>query len=238
MAADPFKPVLKVLLVDDVPDTRQVVAVMLEKAGHVVFATESGDSALSLLNHEKVDVIVLDILMPEMDGLSVLKTIRGTSQAPILMLTAISNAGIMEQSYLMGADDYMVKPFTREKLIARIERLAARVKPAIETSPSNLPIDCWLDVDNHLLIKGGTAINLTELETKIMSRLMETAGMEVSTGELYQAGWGGDHTPLLTMRSMVETVIKDLQSKIEADPDFPQIILPTRDGFTFNPDQT
>jgi OmpR family response regulator RpaB len=81
-----------------------------------------------------VDVILLDIMMPEMDGLSILESIRATSEAPILMLTAISNAAIMEQSYLMGANDYIVKPFTREKLIDRIERLGIKTKPARKSS--------------------------------------------------------------------------------------------------------
>jgi len=126
---NPFKPTLKVLLVDDDPDTRQIVSMMIEKAGHVLITTGSGAAALSLLNREKVDVILLDIMMPEMDGLRVLKTIRTTSDAPILMLTAISDAAIMEQCYLMGANDYIVKPFTREKLVDRIERLGAKRKP-------------------------------------------------------------------------------------------------------------
>ncbi len=123
MTAEPSKPILKVLLVDDDADTRQIVSVMVAKAGHVLLTTGSGKDALALLRREKVDVILLDIMMPEMDGLSILETIRATSDAPILMLTAISNATIMQQSYYLGADDYIVKPFTREKLIDRIERL-------------------------------------------------------------------------------------------------------------------
>ena len=131
---NPFKPVLKVLLVEDDPDSRQVVSMMIEKAGHVLITTGSGSTALAMLNREKVDVILLDIMMPEMDGLSILKTIRTTSEAPVIMLTAISDAAIMEQCYLMGANDYIVKPFTREKLIDRIERLGAKRKPGSKSS--------------------------------------------------------------------------------------------------------
>lgn len=236
MSVDPFKPILKVLLVDDDPDTRQVVTMMVEKSGHVVITTGSGNAALSLLNREKVDVIVLDIMMPEMDGLSILETIRTTSDAPILMLTAISNAAIMEQSYLLGADDYMVKPFTREKLVDRIERLGSRVRPTAVTGLPDWTARLWLDTKNNLLIRQGTAVDLTDIETKIMNRLMETPCLEVSITDLYLAGWGTTEASALAARTMVEDVIKNLHNKIEEDPAAPVILTVTRDGFTFNPD--
>lgn len=236
MTIDPFKPILKVLLVDDDPDTRQVVSLMIEKSGHVLLATGSGSAALSLLNQEKVDVILLDIMMPEMDGLSILETIRTTSEAPIIMLTALSNAAIMEQSFTMGANDYIVKPFTREKLIERIERLGTRAKH--DARPTHAPWTArfWLDVNNRLLIREGTAIDLTELETRLMSRLIETPCLEVSDTELYLAGWGTAEVSALMIRSMVEDVLTGLQQKLEANPDLPKILTATRNGFTFNPD--
>lgn len=236
MTAEPSKPILKVLLVDDDADTRQIVSVMVAKSGHVLLTTGSGRDALTLLRREKVDVILLDIMMPEMDGLSILETIRSTSDAPILMLTAISSAAIMEQSYIMGADDYIVKPFTREKLIDRIERLGFRVKHTIETPQANWSTRFWLDVRNRLLIREGTAVDLTETETNIMNRLMEYPCVEVSDVDLYLAGWGTTETSALTVRAMVEEVIKSLQTKLETNPEVPKILTATRDGFTFNPD--
>lgn len=236
MTAEPSKPIYKVLLVDDDADTRQIVSVMIAKAGHVLLTTGSGSEALSLLSHEKVDVILLDIMMPEMDGLSILETIRATSDAPILMLTAISNAAIMEQSYIMGADDYIVKPFSREKLIDRIERLGSRVKPVVNSSQPNWSSRFWLDTRNNLLIREGTAVDLTEVEAKIMNRLMEYPCTEVSDADLYFAGWGDTELSTRTVRMMVEEVIASLQAKLEYNPDFPLILTATRDGFTFNPD--
>lgn len=236
MTVDPFKPILKVLLVDDDPDTRQVVTMMIEKAGHVLITTGSGSAALSLLNREKVDVILLDIMMPEMDGLSILETIRTTSEAPVLMLTAISNAAIMEQSYLLGANDYIVKPFTREKLIDRVERLAAKTKPASKSALPSWSAHFWLDMNNKLLIRQGTAVDLTDLEAKLMNRLMESPCVEVSNTELYLVGWGTTEASVLTVRTMVEDILLGLQQKLEEDPGIPKILTATRDGFTFNPD--
>lgn len=236
MTAEPSKPILKVLLVDDDADTRQIVSVMVAKAGHVLLTTGSGSAALSLLNREKVDVILLDIMMPEMDGLSILETIRATSDAPILMLTAISNAAIMQQSYILGADDYIVKPFSREKLIDRIERLGTKAKPPVATAKAGWSSRFWLDVRNKLLIREGTAVELTETETRIMNRLMEYPCVEVSDTDLYLSGWGVSETSALIMRSMVEEVMVSLQAKLEANPEIPTILTATRDGFTFNPD--
>ena len=123
MSVDPFKPILKVLLVDDDPDTRQVVTMMVEKSGHVVITTGSGNAALSLLNREKVDVIVLDIMMPEMDGLSILETIRTTSDAPILMLTAFSDQNLIEEASSLPIHGYLIKPIKPEELAAAIAAL-------------------------------------------------------------------------------------------------------------------
>lgn len=236
MTAEPSKPILKVLLVDDDADTRQIVSVMVAKAGHVLLTTGSGRDALALLHREKVDVILLDIMMPEMDGLSILETIRATSDAPILMLTAISNAAIMQQSYVLGADDYIVKPFTRQKLIDRIERLGSRVSHPVENPRARWTSRFWLDVKNGLLIRDGTAVDLTEIEAKIMYRLMEYPCLEVSNADLYETGWGSAEVSVGTARSMVEEVFRSLQSKLEANPDVPKILTATRDGFTFNPD--
>lgn len=237
MTVDPFKPVLKVLLVDDDPETRQVVTMMVEKAGHVLLATGSGIAALSLLNREKVDVILLDIMMPELDGINLLETVRATSDVPILMVTAISNAAIMQQCYHLGADDYIVKPFTREKIIGRIERLAAKAR-ASSTTTKKAPWTnrFWLDSANHLLVNQGSAIDLSDAETKLLARIMETPCQEVSDTDLYLAGWGAAEASAHTIRSMVEITIRGLQLKIEEDPEVPVILTTTRDGATFNPD--
>jgi len=233
---NPTQRILKILLVDDDADTRQMVTLMIEKAGHEVHTTASGIDALALLTRKKMDVILLDILMPEMDGLSLLETIRMTSEAPVLMLTAVSHAEIMQQAYVMGADDYVVKPFTREKLLDRILRLADRVVGSTPTPAPTWTSRYWLDTANNILVHNGTAINLTTLECQLLQKMMESPYQELTDRALYEAGWGTDAVPSTVLEERVLGTIKGLQIKLEEDPTEPKILLITPDGYIFNPE--
>ncbi len=236
MSDVPSKRKLKILLIDDDPDTRELVTMMVEKAGHRIQATAHGQAGLLLLEHEKIDIVLLDIMMPDVDGLNVLTSIRKTSKAPVLMLTALSDTGIMQQSYLLGADDYMVKPFTMNKLIERIERLARQLPPSSEPEEPAWSKNYKLDETNEILEHAGLAIELTPTETRLFKRLMQDAYIEVTTGELYSAGWGREMLPARTMQALVDNTIRNMQGKIEANPDQPQILLHTEVGYLFKPD--
>ena len=227
---------LKVLLVDDDADTRQMVTLMLEKAGHEIRTMGSGSDALALLSHERMDVILLDILMPELDGLSLLETIRMTSEAPVLMLTAVANAEIMQHAYVMGADDYIVKPFTREKLLDRIYRMANKSTVPTPAPAPSWTSRYWLDAANHILIHNGAAIDLTQVETIVLQRLMESAYQEVSDLDLHESGWGTDPVGARTLQERVESTIRGIQLKLEDDPAQPKIMISTAEGFVFNPE--
>jgi DNA-binding response OmpR family regulator len=233
---NPTQRILKILLVDDDADTRQMVTLMVEKAGHEVHTTASGIDALALLTRKKMDVILLDILMPEMDGLSLLETIRMTSEAPVLMLTAVSHAEIMQQAYVMGADDYVVKPFTREKLIDRIYRLADRVAGSTPTPAATWTSRYWLDAANNILVHNGTAINLSSLECQLLQKMMESPYQELTDQALYEAGWGTGSVPSAVLEERVLGTFKGLHIKLEEDPTEPKILLITPDGYIFSPE--
>jgi two-component system, OmpR family, response regulator len=227
---------LKILLVDDDPDTRQLVSMIIEKAGHKIQTTGHGKAALTLLQHEKVDMILLDIMMPEIDGMSVLESVRQVSTAPVLMLTALSDAHIMEQCYMLGADDYIVKPFAMNKLLERLDRLALQLPSSSDIQDMPWASTYKLDVDRNALTHAGLSIDLTPNETHLLNKLMENAYIEVSIGDLYEAGWGLEQLPVRTMHALVENTIRGLQSKLEQDPDNPRILLATNTGYSFNPE--
>ncbi|MCX7976223.1 MAG: response regulator transcription factor [Bellilinea sp.] len=227
---------LKILLVDDDADTRQLVTMIVEKAGHKIQTAGHGQAALALLEHETFDIILLDIMMPEVDGLNVLESIRRVSTAPVIMLTALSDAGIMEQSYFMGADDYIVKPFAMSKLLERIDRVA-RTLPPQETSETPAWISNYqLDLNNNTLVRGGIMIDLNPTEARLLSCLMENVYSEVPVPTLYEVGWGREVLPQRTMQALVENTIRSLQTKLEDDPQNPQIITRTDNGFCFIPE--
>lgn len=234
--SNPTQRILKILLVDDDADTRHMVTMMIEKAGHEVHTTASGIDALALLTRKKMDVILLDILMPEIDGLSLLETIRMTSEAPVLMLTAVSHAEIMQQAYVMGADDYVVKPFSREKLLDRIYRLADRVTSSTPMPAATWTSRYWLDTANNILVHNGTAINLSTLECQLLQKMMDSPYQELTDLALYEAGWSTGSVPSSVLEERVLGTIKGLQIKIEEDPTEPKILLITPDGYIFNPE--
>ncbi|MEN4011514.1 MAG: response regulator transcription factor [Bellilinea sp.] len=227
---------LRILLVDDDADTRQLVSMIIEKAGHKIQTTGHGKAALTLLEHERFDIILLDIMMPEVDGLSTLESIRQVSSAPVIMLTALSDAGIMEQSYLMGADDYIVKPFAMAKLIERIDRLARSLPLSEGTETSAHASHYKLDLNNNTLVRGGIVLDLNPNEARLLSCLMDNAYVEVPLPSLYEAGWGKEMLPQRTMQALVENTIRSLQNKLEEDALTPQIVIRTENGFSFIPE--
>jgi DNA-binding response OmpR family regulator len=227
---------LKILLVDDDPDTCRMVSFMVEKAGHAIHTTGNGQDALNFLNQERMDVILLDILMPDMDGLTLLEIIRGTSETPILMLSAVSHSEIMQQCYIRGADDYVIKPFTREKLLDRIYRLANKVSAPVESATPSWTMRYWLDTVNHKLVHDGTAISLSDTETLVLEKLMDFPYKVVTDVELYSAGWGTGTIAPRTMEELVLGTVKGLQLKIEEDPSLPKILLISADGYIFSPE--
>ncbi len=227
---------LKILLVDDDADTRQLVTMIVEKAGHKIQTAGHGQDALTLLEHETFDIILLDIMMPDVDGLNVLESIRRVSTAPVIMLTALSDAGIMEQSYFMGADDYIVKPFAMSKLLERIDRAARTLPPQDTVEPPGWSSNYQLNLNNNTLVRGGILIDLNPTEARLLSCLMDNVYSEVATATLYEAGWGSEVLPQRTMQALVENTIRSLQNKLEEDPQNPHIITRTENGFCFIPE--
>lgn len=235
MAPQPPPSKLKILLVDDDLDTRELVAMMFTNSGHKLLTTGQGKSALTLLEHEKVDLILLDIMMPELDGLMMLEQVRKVSAAPVLMLTALSDPRIMERSYLLGADDYLIKPFTKNKLFERIERLARQLTTFVEDSKAAWHEDYKIDIEKGELVFHGRALEMTSNELRLLARLMENPYVEINLMDLYEAVWGREPLPMRTRQALVESAVTSLREKLEDEPNNPKILQSSENGWTFCP---
>ncbi len=182
-----------ILIVDDEPDVIEILRFHLNGAGFEVTASENGKDALQKARRLKPDLIVLDLMLPEMDGLEVCKCLRRdptTENIPVLMLTA--RAGEIDRvlGLEIGADDYVVKPFSPRELVLRIKKLLQR-SPAAEESPSSYRYQALLvDLSRHRVTVDGVAVELTATEFKLLSMLIRNRGRVQTRDRLLQEVWG------------------------------------------------
>ena len=202
---------LRILLAEDDQDTRQFVERGLGELGHNVVAAVNGEDALHLALTERVDVIVLDRMMPELDGFSVLKRLRaGGVSAPVLMLTALGRIEDRVDGLEAGADDYLVKPFAFSELAARIQALGRRSAPAsITTKLSAGEIE--MDLLTREVRRGGKTILLQPREFRLLEELMRHAGEFVTRTMLLERVWDFHFDP---QTKIVETHMSRLRSKL------------------------
>jgi DNA-binding response OmpR family regulator len=229
---------LNILLVDDDTELHKIMKVLLNAAGHSMLSAYSGTETLEILKTEKVDVVILDVTMPTMDGLEVLREIRTTTDIPVLMLTAISMENTIQNAFLLGADDYLIKPFSPKQVLERINKLFFHVSDlpggmneelntkSIKFSPSNRKCEV-----------NGRPVELSEVEVRLFLHLMRNPDVTCSYASLIQAGWGrGDKTTLQDVE-MLQMAINRLRSKIETNLDQPEYIpLMTSEGYIFRSD--
>ncbi len=202
---------LRILLAEDDQATRQFVERGLGELGHNVVAAVNGEDALYLALSERVDVIVLDRMMPELDGLSVLKRMRaGGVSAPVLMLTALGRIEDRVDGLEAGADDYLVKPFAFSELAARIQALGRRSAPASVTTQLSAG-EIEMDLLTREVRRGGKAILLQPREFRLLEELMRHAGEFVTRTMLLERVWDFHFDP---QTKIVETHMSRLRSKL------------------------
>jgi DNA-binding response OmpR family regulator len=221
-----------ILLIEDDPLIRGPVVRALESAGHQAATATDGASGLKLAL--EADLIILDILLPEMDGWEVCKAIRQRSTVPILMLTALSDEVDRVLGLELGADDYLTKPFSTRELMARVKALLRRVEMDRQDtkSPRTIQIrDIVLDLDTRQVTKNGAALSLRYKEFELLSLLVIHAGEVVSRAEIFDQIWGTDW--LGDMRTL-DVHIRWLREKLEDDPGNPKLIQTVRGvGYRF-----
>lgn len=224
----------KILIVDDEPQIRRVLRTTLTSQNYTVAESKSGDEALEQFREERPDLILLDVNMPGRSGLEVCQEIRTTSDVPIIMLTVRNTERDKVQALDAGADDYVVKPFGSEELMARIRAALRRAAPA-EAMPPFVSADFQVDFEKRAVTVGGRPVRLTPKEFELLRQLVANQGKVLSHRRLLQAVWGpdyGDETEYLRV------FINQLRKKIERDPHHPCYIhTEPWVGYRFEPPQ-
>jgi two-component system, OmpR family, KDP operon response regulator KdpE len=211
----------KVLIVDDEPQIRRVLRTTLSSQGYTVVEARSGDEALEEIRHERPDLILLDVNMPGRSGLETCSEIRATSDIPIIMLTVRNTERDKVQALDAGADDYVVKPFGVEELMARIRAALRRVAPA-ESLPPFLSADLKIDFEKRTVMVKGQPVRLTPKEFELLRQLVANQGKAIGHRRLLQAVWGPDYGE---ETEYLRVFINQLRKKIESDPGNPRYII-------------
>lgn len=220
----------RVLVVDDEPSLAQTVSYTLRREGFEVLTAGDGLAALEAVRSHPPDLIVLDLLLPGLDGLELCRRIRRRSAVPILILTARGDEVDRVVGLEVGADDYLAKPFSMRELVARIRALLRRRELLIEELRGGQPDgrddvlvaagEITIDVAAHQVTRRGELISLTPKEFALLETLVRHRGQVLSPGQLLQHVWGYADTDTRT----VTVHIRSLRAKIEDDPSNPRLI--------------
>jgi DNA-binding response OmpR family regulator len=219
-----------VLIVEDDPNTASLVQTYLERDGFQVIKAEDGETALRLAKQHKPGFVVLDIMLPHLDGWEVCRQLRTFSDVPILMLTAREEEIDRVTGLSLGADDYVVKPFSPRELVARVKAILRRVRP-MEPAESDI-LSCGgllVEPGKHKVSLDKVAVNLTVSEYKLLCALMRAPGRVFSRGELLSHFYQYGET---VIDRVIDVHIGNLRQKIEKDPAKPSYILTVR-GFGY-----
>jgi two-component system, OmpR family, response regulator len=203
---------MKILVIEDDRQTADYLAKGLRQEGHIVEVSYDGRDGLFRAASEQFDVMIIDRMLPELDGLAVVKTIRGAGiKTPILILTALGGIDDRVTGLEAGSDDYLVKPFAFAELVARVNALARRA-PFANTETSHKVADLEMDLLKRRVVRAGTTIDLTPLEFKLLEYLMRHRGRVVTRTMLLEEVWGFHFDP---KTNVVETHISRLRAKID-----------------------
>ena len=221
-----------ILVVDDEPQIRRVLRSTLTTQGYVITEAKTGEEALEALRKERPDLVLLDMNMPGMGGIETCREIRGASDAPIIMLT-VRNAERDKVAALdAGADDYVVKPFGIEELLARIRAALRRYAPG-DALPPFVSKDLKIDFEARQVTVGDRHVHLTPKEYDVLKHLVANQGKPLTHRRLLQAVWGPDYGE---ETESLRVVINQLRKKLEADPARPKyIVTELWVGYRFQP---
>ena len=221
----------KILIVDDEPALRLILTTRLSLAGYQVVAAADGEEALEVYAKEDPDLIVLDVMMPKMDGYGVCQALRQESNVPIIMLTALGDVGDGITGLQLGADDYLAKPFSPKELEARIACVLRRVKDrrnTVETDRTTIQVGTLrIDTRKRQVFREDRRIRLTHTEFSLLELLFNRNGEAVPRAEILQTLWGYAPRVQADMR-VVDVHVARLRSKLEDDPRNPEVILTVR----------
>jgi len=224
----------KILLVEDDGVLCDTLRYNLERQGYEVLSTCNGASGLDLARQGRPDLIILDIMLPDLDGLSICRILRNESNVPIMMLTARKDEIDRVAGFEMGADDYVVKPFHLGELLARVRVILRRGRPPFEQMQREVLTtdDLRIDTGSRRAFRGECELTLSQKEFDLLVTLMRNQGLALSRDLLIERVWGWD---FVGDPRTVDVHIRWLREKIEADPSRPAYIQTVRGiGYRFD----
>lgn len=212
-----------ILVADDNPETRELIGLVLKDARMEVIFAENGSELLVRWRSNQVDLIILDVMMPVMDGFEACRRIRRVSDIPIIFLTARDQEREVVNGFEIGADDYIVKPFRPAEFVARIQAILNRLERQRADSGRRLFFDnLVLDLDARKVVARGKTIEVTPLEFQLLQYLMQNIGVVISKENLLQNVWG--YAKAAGDMNLIEAAIRRLRRKLELDPSEPEYI--------------
>jgi DNA-binding response OmpR family regulator len=210
----------RILVVDDEPAVTDLLAYNLRKAHYDVLIAADGRTALALAGESKPDLILLDLMIPEVDGLDVCRELRKSSSVPIIMITARGEEVDRVVGLEIGADDYVTKPFSVRELMARVKAVLRRSLQEKNDEPAEQPStilrgpgDLLMDVERRAVNVGDTSMELTRLEFDLLHHLLRNAGRVLTRERLLEQAWGYDY---VGDTRAVDSAIKRLRAKLRA----------------------
>jgi DNA-binding response OmpR family regulator len=215
----------RILAVEDDERIREAVKLALEDEGWTVEGAASGEEAVEAFAHQVPDVVLIDIMLPGIDGFELCRTLRRTSDVPIVMVTARNDTHDVVAGLEAGADDYLTKPFAPKELSARIRALLRRVRPAQPGHERLTFGDLELIPEEGKVLRGGTEVHLTKTEFRLLCELADNRGKVYSREELLDNVWGYDY---FGDGRLVDVHVRRLRTKVETDPAAPRHVVTVR----------
>ncbi|HET7659334.1 MAG TPA: response regulator transcription factor [Oryzihumus sp.] len=211
-----------VLVVDDEPQIVRTLTINLRARDYEVESAGDGRSALQVMQERTPDVVVLDLGLPDMDGVQVLQQIRTSSQVPVVVLSARQESDDKVEALDAGADDYVTKPFGMDEFLARIRAAVRRGPSDAPDAPVVTTADFTLDFGDHRATRGGDEVRLTPTEWRLLAALAQSPGRLVTHAELLRAAWG----PAYGRESnYLRVYANQLRRKLEPDPSHPRYLV-------------
>ena len=202
----------RILIVEDDVDISELLQSWLTEAGYQTAEAEDGLKALEVFESRQFDLVLLDLMLPRLDGFGVCEWIRKKSNIPIVMLTALDGEEEQLRGYDLRIDDYVTKPFSLEEVVARIRAILRRTREQVEDDPIIRVADLEINEDSHDVTRAGQPVDLSPTEYKLLRYLMDNEGRVLSKAQIldhvWQYDWGGD-------AAIVESYISYLRKKVD-----------------------
>jgi len=211
----------KILIIEDEKDIREVVGKYLEKEGYTVYLAENGSEGLEKFSGYKPDLVMLDIMMPGIDGIQVMNELKDISNVPVIFLTAKHKEEDRLKGFDLGADDYVVKPFSPKELVRRVNVIIKRVYKSYSRSDYIVYKDLKLDIDRQLLYKNNNEIEITSKEFEILQIFFQNIGQVMSRQNIIEKAFGYDYDGF---DRTIDSHIKKIRNKIEKNSREPEYI--------------